>query len=56
MASENWRTMSDHEKFELLKHWCESLTQAVERRGQEVNGLHQRLQKVEEKALGERKF
>jgi len=43
-----WADMTDQEKFEFLNQWCENLSRNLELRGQEIQGLHQRLKRAED--------
>ena len=42
-----WHEMSDQEKFEFLRERCMVLSNAVGSLGDQVQGLHERLYKLE---------
>lgn len=45
----DWDQMSDQQKLDYLREWCERMTKQIERHGAWINDLSTRLQKVEAK-------
>jgi hypothetical protein len=43
----DWNEANTEKKLEFLYGWCENLESMLNRRGAEINSLHQRLNEIE---------
>ena len=47
-----WHDMDEDEKLDFLNKWCENLSRAQQQLGAHLQGLHERLRKVEDQLAG----
>lgn len=47
MAANDWQQMTDSQKIDYLRQWCEQLTRALEQRAAQIDRLEERLRAIE---------
>ncbi len=49
MVIHNWNILDDEEKIQALHDWCDNLSTTVQKQQQQIESLHGRLRKLEDK-------